>query len=262
MPNLRVLAAFWLANFAVFSPFSFASAQQENSDILASLTPASSTVQTLAGNVEFSVKVIHSVKFPLTSERCYYQFFVDALGSSPLSEVRFDIELAREGRIIGLAQAAVSDLDGARLSKRIREFAFDGPCRLDGIRIIEATGGFRPAGSQFSLPVNLFERQAVLTENFEPLEIALGATARLPGAAEIKVASTSGLDDLERECIVRSTNLRTGPGTEFNIVTVLQPGMSVFIERRTGDGTWNRVRTQFGRQGWVYCTLLGDCPSE
>ena len=262
MPNLKKLAACWLTFFAVLNPFSRAIAQQESNEILADLTTGTSAVQALSDTVEFSVKVIHSVKFPLTSERCYYQFFVDSLGSSPLSEANFEIELAHEGLIIGQIEASVTDLDGARLSKRIREFGFDGPCRLDGVRIIGATGKFQPVGSQFSLPVNLFERQAISTEPFEPLEIALGATVRLPGAPEIKVAPVSGLDDLERECIVRATNLRTGPGTEFNIVTILQPGSAVFIERRTGDGTWNQIRTQFGRQGWVYYTLLGACLTE
>lgn len=262
MPNLKKLAAFWLTIFAVLNPISPANAQQGNSDILADLTSAASAVQTLNDTVSFSLKVVHSVKFPLTDARCYYQFFVDAQGSSPLSEVKFNIELAREGRIIGLTEASVSDLDGTRLSNRIREFAFDGPCQLDGIRITEAIGGFQPASSQFSLLVNLFERQAISIEAFEPLEIALGTDARLPGAPEIKVAPTSGLNDLERECMVRATNLRSGPGTDFNIVTILQPGVPVFIERRTGDGTWNQVRTQFGRQGWVYYTLLGSCPSE
>ena len=149
MPNLKKLAACWLTFFAVLNPFSRAIAQQESNEILADLTPGTSAVQALSDTVEFSVKVSHSVKFPLTSERCYYQFFVDSLGSSPLSEANFEIELAHEGRIIGQIEASVTDLNGARLSKRIREFGFDGPCRLDGVRIIGATGKFQPVGSQF-----------------------------------------------------------------------------------------------------------------
>lgn len=262
MPNLTKRVAFWLTIFASLIPFSRAIAEQDSTEILASLSSGVNAAQTLSDDANFSLNVIHSVKFPLTAERCFYQFFVAAQGSNPLSEVKFEIELAHQGRIIGQIEATVMDLDGARLSKRIREFGFDGPCRLDGIRIIGAMGSFQPAGSQFSLPVNLFERQAISTEPFEPLEIALGPTARLPGAPELKVAPVAGLDDLERECMVRATNLRTGPGTEFNIVTILQPGVPVFIERRTGDGTWNQVRTQFGRQGWVYYTLLGACLTE
>ncbi len=262
MPYLKKLAVIWLIAFTALGVPIGAQAQQDGSGVaLASLRNAPGDSPLLGENVEFSLQVIHSVKFSLTAERCYYQFFVDALGSSPLSEVRFDIELAHEGRIVAKTQATVADLDGRRVSKRIREFAFDGPCQLDGIRIVEAVGSFENPGLTAVLNVNLFERNAVSTQEFEPLDIALGLTSRLPGAALAEVPEASGLNSLERGCIVRASNLRTGPGTEFNIVTILEPGMSVFVEKRTGDGTWNRVRTQFGRQGWIYYTLLGSCPS-
>lgn len=225
-------------------------------------SPASpGTSAVLGKDVQFSVQLVHSVKFPLTTDRCYYQFFVDAKGSNALDDVRFDMELALEGRIVGTTSAVVSDLDGNMLSKRIREFAFDGPCRLDGVRVIAATGGFAPLGAQFTVPVDLFERNSVSTADFEPLEVALGDTAPLPGAKAIQAQAITDTDNLERACIKQVSNLRTGPGTEYNIVTVLQPGTATFIEKRTGDGTWNRIRTQFGRQGWVYYTLLQDCPS-
>ena len=195
----------------------------------------------LANEIAFSVRLVHSVKFPLTSERCYYQFFVDALGSSPLAEARFVFELSSKGQIVGQTTASVNNLDGQRISQRIREFAFDGPCRLDGVRIVEATGDYVPEGENYTV-------------------VALGENATLPGAPPVKASSNSVNDDLERSCVVRTSNLRTGPGTEFNIVTVMQQGLAVFTEKRTGDGTWHKVRTQFGRQGWVYYTLLGGCP--
>ena len=262
MPHLMRLAVSWLFALGALGASAKALAQLNDSSLaLSSLRSVQGDTQLLSDNIEFSLQVIHSVKFPLTAQRCYYQFFVDALGSSPLAEVRFDIELALQGRILGKTNATVSDLDGNRVSKRIREFAFDGPCRLDGIRIVEAVGSFESPGITAPLTVNLFERQAVSTRDFEPLEVALGVSSRLPGAAVAEAAVASGLNSLERGCIARASNLRTGPGTEFNIVTILEPGMAVFVEKRTGDGTWNRVRTQFGRQGWIYYTLLGDCPS-
>ena len=214
----------------------------------------------LANEIAFSVRLVHSVKFPLTSERCYYQIFVDALGSSPLAEARFVFELSSKGQIVGQTTASVNNLDGQRISQRIREFAFDGPCRLDGVRIVEATGDYVPEGENYTVLVDLLERQAVIALDFEPLVVALGENATLPGAPPVKASSNSVNDDLERSCVVRTSNLRTGPGTEFNIVTVMQQGLAVFTEKRTGDGTWHKVRTQFGRQGWVYYTLLGGCP--
>lgn len=225
------------------------------------LEGSSSSSAVLSKDIRFSVQLVHSVKFPLTEDRCYYQFFVDAKGSDALAEVRFDLEMALEGRIVGSTSALVTELDGTRLSKRIREFAFDGPCRLDGVRVVAATGGYQPRGAQYTLPVDLIQRNAVSTTDFEPLEIALGTTALLPGAPDIEDDAGSKNGNMQRVCIKQVSNLRTGPGTEFNIITVLQPGIEAFIERRTSDGTWNRIRTQFGRQGWVYYTLVWGCPN-
>ena len=215
----------------------------------------------LSNDLTFSLRLVHSVKFPLTTDRCYYQFFVDAQGSDALSDVRFDLDLALDGRILGSTSVVVSDLDGGMLSKRIRQFAFDGPCQMDGVRVTAATGGFTPLGAEYSLPVDLFERGGVSTADFEPLEIALGGTARLPGAPVIKDERDTVNGNLERVCIKQVSNLRTGPGTEYNIVTVLQPGTESFIERRTGDGTWNQIRTRTGQRGWVYFTLVWGCPN-
>lgn len=262
MPDLRKLFAMTVTFFCILCTSLPADAQQ-TSENLALIDPAApqSAPIVLNDNPVFSLRLIHSVRFELTEERCYYQFFVDALGSSPLAEVRFLIELSKQGQIVGKTSASVQDLDGVKLSKRIREFAFDGLCSLDGVRVVEAMGDYAPAGANYVLPVNLFEREAVEALDFQPLKIALGPTASLPGAALVEATPSSVTGDLERSCIERTSNLRTGPGTEFNIVTIMQPGLSVFTEKRTGDGKWHKVRTQFGRLGWIYYTLLGRCPS-
>ena len=261
MPLLRTLMAAGLTILLIFG-IQVAAKAQDSTDLLA--LAETNTVESgsgvLANEIAFSVRLVHSVKFALTSERCYYQFFVDALGSSPLAEARFVIELSAKGQIVGQTTASVNNLDGQRISRRIREFAFDGPCRLDGVRVVEATGDYVPEGENYTVLVDLLERKAVTALDFEPLVVALGETAALPGAAPVKETSNSVNGDLERSCVVRTSNLRTGPGTEFNIVTVMQQGLAVFTEKRTGDGTWHKVRTQFGRQGWIYYTLLGGCP--
>lgn len=248
---------------AVLTTSSISLAQTTSAETaLDGLGGSEDTSAVLAKDVAFSLQVVHSVKFALTPSRCYFQFFVDAKGSNALSDVRFGIELARKGRIVGTTAALVSDLDGNVLSKRIREFAFDGPCDLDGIRIVSATGGFMALGAAFTQPVDLIEREAVTVADFEPLTIVLGETERLPGAPQLPVETSAPTADLEQACIRQGSNLRSGPGTEFGVVTILQPGTLALIEKRTGDGTWVRIRTQFSRQGWVYYTLLGPCPAR
>ena len=37
----------------------------------------------LPDDLRFRLRLVHSVRFPLTEQRCYFQFFVDADGFSP-----------------------------------------------------------------------------------------------------------------------------------------------------------------------------------
>jgi hypothetical protein len=50
-------------------------------------------------------------------------------------------------------------------------------------------------------------------------------------------------------------NLRSGPGTDEQVVDVLNHGVPVFEEKRSGD--WMLVRTFNGRVGWVHARLVG-----
>ncbi|MBB25207.1 MAG: hypothetical protein CME02_06765 [Geminicoccus sp.] len=100
----------------------------------------------LPGVIRFRLRLVHSVRFPLTEQRCYFQFFFYADGSSPLEGASLALELVEDGRVVGLNRVEIADLIGKGLSRRVREFAFDGPCSLDGLRLISATGAFQPAG--------------------------------------------------------------------------------------------------------------------
>lgn len=260
--HLRTLIAALVAVFCIPSAVSTAQTEDDSGD-LALITPVAAIGNAPIGlddNVGFSLRLVHSVRFELSADRCYYQFFVDAHGSSPLAEIRMVLDLSAKGQIVGKTQATVQNLDGRHLSKRIREFAFDGPCDLDGVRLVEAMGDYTPTGANYLVPVDLLERDAISTLDFKPLTVALGVTASLPGAAPVATVASAVTGQLEKSCVVRTSNLRTGPGTEFNIVTILQPGLSVFTEKQTGDGKWHKVRTQYGRRGWVYFTLLSGCP--
>ncbi|MBV0914193.1 trypsin-like peptidase domain-containing protein [Anianabacter salinae] len=49
-------------------------------------------------------------------------------------------------------------------------------------------------------------------------------------------------------------NVRTGPGTNYDYFTELEPGTEVEIIG--GAGSWSNIRFQGGTQGWVYTPLL------
>ncbi|MAH88205.1 MAG: hypothetical protein CMF26_06335 [Kiloniella sp.] len=193
-----------------------------------------------------------------------------------------ELELVQDGRVISLTRVEVADLSGRALSRRIREFAFDGPCRLDGLRLIRATGAFRPAGVNYTVPVDLLETSSVTMAEFRPLPIVLGADKPLPRAtsigsdtsaasvtvdhqpsASINVTGTvtrqPSFDQLERSCVATRSNLRTGPGTDHGIQAVLGEGEVLYIQRRTPDGRWNQIITPGGIEGWVYFTLIRGC---
>lgn len=162
----------------------------------------------LPDDVRFRLRLVHSVRFPLTEQRCYFQFFVDADGSSPLEGASLALELVEDGRVVGLNRVEIADLSGQGLSRRVREFAFDGPCSLDGLRLISATGAFQPAGVNYTAPVDLLEADSVTTAAFRPLGILIGADAPLSGlngltAGTGQTASTG----------VSETGTGTGTGT-------------------------------------------------
>lgn len=49
-------------------------------------------------------------------------------------------------------------------------------------------------------------------------------------------------------------NLRTGPGTQFGIITPMYNGTQLQILEWAGK--WVRVRTQYGHEGWAYSSYL------
>jgi uncharacterized protein YraI len=52
------------------------------------------------------------------------------------------------------------------------------------------------------------------------------------------------------------TNLRWGPGPNYSILTVLQPGDQAPITGRSQDGNWWQVRSAGGQTGWVFTSLV------
>lgn len=57
-----------------------------------------------------------------------------------------------------------------------------------------------------------------------------------------------------------SVNVRQGPGTEFVIIAVLQPGTPVTIIGQDSTGDWEHVRIPDGRAGWIATSLVSADP--
>ncbi|MBO9513874.1 MAG: SH3 domain-containing protein [Variovorax sp.] len=54
----------------------------------------------------------------------------------------------------------------------------------------------------------------------------------------------------------RALNVRSGPGTSFRVVTVLQPRTQVWVDRCTSGWAWCEVSVRRGGRGWVDARFL------
>lgn len=90
----------------------------------------------------------------------------------------------------------------------------------------------------------------------EHVGAAIFFASRARRIAEDAVAEARSLEGSRQALFVSSerVNLREGPSTGSAVVTVLGASTPVFPERR--NGAWVLVRTQSGRVGWVYASLL------
>lgn len=55
--------------------------------------------------------------------------------------------------------------------------------------------------------------------------------------------------------VIRSSNLRQGPGLDFKVIATLKP--QTLLVGYSYKGQWVRVKNQDGRTGWVFQTLVG-----
>lgn len=57
-----------------------------------------------------------------------------------------------------------------------------------------------------------------------------------------------------------AVNVRKGPGTEFEIIAVVQPGTPVLMLGKSQAGDWRHIRLPDGRAGWISAALVGSSP--
>jgi uncharacterized protein YgiM (DUF1202 family) len=88
------------------------------------------------------------------------------------------------------------------------------------------------------------------------LGTAVFFASRARRSAETALGEASRVSQAGDAWFVRNArvNLRSGPSTEHEVLTVLREATPVFEERRAGD--WVLVRTHAGRVGWVHAGLL------
>lgn len=56
--------------------------------------------------------------------------------------------------------------------------------------------------------------------------------------------------------VTSSARMRTGPGTDWRIVTTLEVGTAMRLDGQAYDGTWARGIAQSGERGWVVASAL------
>jgi uncharacterized protein YgiM (DUF1202 family) len=56
-----------------------------------------------------------------------------------------------------------------------------------------------------------------------------------------------------------NANMRSGPGTNFTIIAVINAGSSIALNQRQGE--WYAVRTANGQEGWISNLVLEVDPA-
>ncbi len=109
-------------------------------------------------------------------------------------------------------------------------------------------------GSVTSSPVTItvtVTRSATPTNTTAPIVVVTQPPVVNPNDPTCRVVTSS------------SVNLRTGPGTVYDVITILASGVAAPITGRVGDNSWWQVR--FGSlTGWVsntVVTIYGNCAS-
>lgn len=119
------------------------------------------------------------------------------------------------------------------------------------------------------LPTSTPISAATATPTTVPVAVDLATPT--PPSTDTPVAETSPTETPEptpTEVVVPTSyqvptnaNLRSGPGTNYALVTTLQAGESVRLLARTEDSGWFQVATEKGDEAWIAAFLI-ELPAE
>jgi hypothetical protein len=80
----------------------------------------------------------------------------------------------------------------------------------------------------------------------------------LPPTEEPTAKPTVVLESVAEATLAYDSNLRTGPGVEFDVISPLQAGTKLAILARDWPGLWLLVRTEDGREGWLAASQIAE----
>ncbi|MGB0386614.1 MAG: protein kinase domain-containing protein [Ardenticatenaceae bacterium] len=75
----------------------------------------------------------------------------------------------------------------------------------------------------------------------------------------VPATATSAPSTPPADAIVRPAlglNLRSGPGTEYNVLASYPQGIGLSVIGREPDGSWVQIESRSGRRGWMFAGLL------
>lgn len=56
--------------------------------------------------------------------------------------------------------------------------------------------------------------------------------------------------------VLNPTNMRTGPGTEYTVIEIIQPDDPLIFLEENDDQSWNLVAMESGVEGWIGRSML------
>jgi hypothetical protein len=80
----------------------------------------------------------------------------------------------------------------------------------------------------------------------------------LPPTEEPTAKPTVVLESVAEATLAYDSNLRTGPGVEFDVISPIQAGTKLAVLARDWPGLWLLVRTEDGQEGWLAASQIAE----
>ncbi|MDY6882033.1 MAG: CsgG/HfaB family protein [Desulfatiglans sp.] len=116
--------------------------------------------------------------------------------------------------------------------------------------LVGGLGGWKNTPTEKALRICIKEAVNFIVSKTPPVYYRHGSPQGQPVSSSPPPAPSSSTGGGETVKVVpKSLNVRTGPGTNFSVVTSARGGENLTVLERSGE--WLRVRTSSGKEGWV-----------